>query len=258
MTITYNKIRTRIHLDRITSNYRLLCKIGGAVIPVIKADAYGHGLVQVARVLAQAGAETFAVGTVEEGVKLRLSGCAGRIVSLLGPLDGEEYDALFDQNIIPFVGGFAQLEEIHRRSEQWGRPLPVSLKFDTGMARLGFVRDDLGVLLERLKALPGVKPVMASSHLATADDPEGGEFVREQGASSTRPWRPWPRPGSRSRPTWPTRRASWPTRLCTTSPSARASRFTAATPSWVRTWPSWAEGSSPPWRCALRWWRCIP
>lgn len=181
MTITYNKIRTRIHLDRITANYRLLCKIGGAVIPVIKADAYGHGLVQVARVLAQAGAETFAVGTVEEGVKLRLSGCSGRIVSLLGPLDGEEYDALFDQNIIPFVGGFAQLEEIHRRSEQWGRPLPVSLKFDTGMARLGFVRDDLGALLERLKALPGVKPVMASSHLATADDPEGGDFVREQG-----------------------------------------------------------------------------
>lgn len=186
MTITYNKLRTRVRLDRIVANYRLLSKPGGKVIPVIKADAYGHGLVQVARVLAQAGAETFAVGTVEEGVKLRLSGCTGRIVSLLGPLDPEEYDALFDQNILPYVVDFGQLEEAGRRASQWGRPLPVCLKFDTGMARLGFTEADLEALLPRLKALPGVKPVMASSHLASADDLKRAEATTQQGASFAR------------------------------------------------------------------------
>lgn len=182
MAITYNKIRTRVRLNQLVSNWRLLCRHGARMIPVIKADAYGHGLVQVARVLAKAGAETFAVGTVEEAVKLRLSGCSGRILSLLGPLDSEEYEALFDQDIIPFVAEYGQIEEIARRAGRWNRPLPVSLKFDTGMARLGFTEAGLPRLLETLAGTPAVKPIMASSHLATADEPDQAAYVAEQGA----------------------------------------------------------------------------
>jgi len=84
--IDYNKLRVRIRLDNLRHNFRLFNEIHDNVIPVIKSDAYGHGLVEVARALEKDGAKTFAVGFVHEAVKLRESGCDKRIMALLGPV----------------------------------------------------------------------------------------------------------------------------------------------------------------------------
>ncbi len=185
MSILYNKIEVRIDLSAIRSNYRLLKSHGSHVIGVIKADAYGHGLFEVAEALAAEGCDTFAIGSVEEGVALRKhllsKGIKARIMSLLGPVDPEDYAPLWEYEIIPFIGGFRQLEEVAGHAARLGRALPISVKFDTGMARLGFVEEDLPRLLERLGEAPLVRPVMASSHLATADDPDAVDFVMEQG-----------------------------------------------------------------------------
>ena len=95
MTIPYNKVTAVIELANIVHNYHVLQKASGAVIPVIKADAYGHGLSQVAQALNAEGADTFAVGTVEEAVALRASGQAHRVIALLGPVEDHEYRALW-------------------------------------------------------------------------------------------------------------------------------------------------------------------
>lgn len=185
MSILFNKLEVRIRLAAIRANYRLLCGHGGRVFGVIKADAYGHGLCEVARALSQEGCDTFAIGTVEEGVALRqflrAEGITARVISLLGPVDPEDYAPLWEHEIIPFVGSFRQLETLAGQAARMGKALPVSLKFDTGMARLGFTGADVPRLLERLREAPLVRPVMASSHLATADDPGAVEFVLEQG-----------------------------------------------------------------------------
>ncbi|OIO01203.1 MAG: alanine racemase [Desulfovibrionaceae bacterium CG1_02_65_16] len=185
MSIQYNKFEIRIRLSAIRSNYRLLKNSGSRVIGVIKADAYGHGLCEVAGALAQEGCDTFAIGSVEEGAALRRhlrqAGINARIMSLLGPVDPEDYAPLWEHEIIPFIGSFRQLETVAGQAARLGRALPVSIKFDTGMARLGFVETDLPRLLDRLHEAPLVRPVMASSHLATADDPSAMDFVMEQG-----------------------------------------------------------------------------
>jgi len=184
MSILYNKFEVRVRLAAIRANYRLLCGRGGRVIGVIKADAYGHGLNEVAQALSQEGCDTFAIGSVEEGAALRQyllgAGISARILSLLGPVDPEDYPLLWEHEIIPFVGSFRQLETLAGQAARVGKALPVSLKFDTGMARLGFTAVDIPRLVERLREAPLVKPVMASSHLATADDPEAVNYVMGQ------------------------------------------------------------------------------
>ncbi|MEF2145766.1 MAG: alanine racemase [Desulfovibrionaceae bacterium] len=182
MTIQHNKLLVRVDLDAIRANYRLLNERSGNAFAVIKADAYGHGLIPVARALEEEGAETFAVGTVDEAVALRESGCAKRILALLGPVDSWEYTAVCKHDIVPFIGNWEQLARLCTTAEQEGGTAEISLKFDTGMARLGFQLSDVPWLLKVLSAEPRIKPVMASSHLATADVIGREDYVEEQGA----------------------------------------------------------------------------
>lgn len=180
MTIPYNFLRARIRVANIVDNYKALCRPGGETIAVIKADAYGHGLVPVARALAGAGAATFAVGTVAEAAALRDSGVPGRIVSLLGPLDAEECQALWSYDIIPFVHHADQLQLLAGIARHMDSSLGVSLKCDTGMRRLGFTRETAAEAARIITACPGLHVAMLSSHLATADDPEDVDYVAAQ------------------------------------------------------------------------------
>jgi len=167
--IDYNKLRVRIHLDNLRHNYRLFAGIHDNVIPVIKSDAYGHGLVEVASALEKDGATTFAVGFVHEAAKLRDSGCDKRILALLGPVTDEDIRLLWSHRILTPISHFAQLRRVLAVSEELG-PLEIGLKFDTGMRRLGFLPEEVGEVAALLKG-SGVKPVMATSHLARADEP---------------------------------------------------------------------------------------
>ncbi|QLA16291.1 alanine racemase [Desulfolutivibrio sulfoxidireducens] len=180
MTIPFNSLRARIRVPNIVSNYRRLCRPGGETIPVIKADAYGHGLVPVARALSKAGAATFAVGSVEEAVALRASGVPGRILSLLGPIDADQCQALWRGDVIPFVHHPDQLRLLADVSRNMDRPLGVALKCDTGMRRLGFTRGDAAEAARIIAATPGLNLAMLSSHLATADDPGDFDYVEAQ------------------------------------------------------------------------------
>ncbi|QGY40002.1 alanine racemase [Pseudodesulfovibrio cashew] len=184
MTIEYNKLKVRVNLDNLRHNLRVFKKLHDNVIPVIKSDAYGHGLAEVARAL-KGEAETFAVGFVNEASLLRRSGCEARIFALLGPQDEADYAALWDDRVLTAFGQMGQLEEAARLAQDRG-PLDIGLKFDTGMRRLGFLPEEADEVVAFLKANPALNPVMVTSHLALADEPARKEAVDRQASRFSR------------------------------------------------------------------------
>ncbi|BCS88490.1 alanine racemase [Pseudodesulfovibrio sediminis] len=167
--IEYNKLRVRVHLDNLRHNYRTYTRLHDRVIPVIKSDAYGHGLLEVSRALESEGVDTFAVGFVHEAAALRQGGCDKRILALLGPIDAADDALLWEHEILAAVSHFDQLRRLVATAETNG-PLAIGLKFDTGMRRLGFLPEELPQVIEILSGSK-LTPVMISSHLASADTP---------------------------------------------------------------------------------------
>ena len=150
-----------------------------ALMPVIKSDAYGHGLVPVARVLAEAGARRFAVGTVSEGMALRDAGLRQAIVPLLGALTDVDWQGAVMQGLTPVVGNFDQLERAAAHCHA-GRTLRVAIKCETGMGRLGFSEAELPQVIDRLRSIQGIAPAMVISHFSCADVPEQEAYTQDQ------------------------------------------------------------------------------
>jgi alanine racemase len=139
------------------------------VMAVIKANAYGHGLVAVARALESADA--FAVARVDEGLTLRLAGIDTPTVLLEGVFDREQLDAAAAANFELVVHTPEQIELL--RMAATGTRFKVWLKLDSGMNRLGFKGAAFGAAHAALSALGSVRsPVNLFTHLASADLPE--------------------------------------------------------------------------------------
>jgi alanine racemase len=139
------------------------------VMAVIKANAYGHGLVAVARALE--AADSFAVARVDEGLTLRNAGIHHRTLLLEGVFDREQLDAAAAAGFELVVHTAEQIDLL--RAAAAGTSFKVWLKLDSGMNRLGFKGSAFGAALAALSALPGVQsPVNLFTHLASADNPE--------------------------------------------------------------------------------------
>lgn len=151
-------------------------------MPIVKANAYGHGLLDTARTLWQEGAGHLAVGTVAEAVQLRLGGFNGVIVALLGVVGDSEAEAVRGYQIVPVVHDWAGLTRLNEfmAGIEAATPTPVALKCDTGMARMGFGPEDIPVVADFLAATPHLQPDYLLSHLAVADNPAEDAFTREQ------------------------------------------------------------------------------
>ena len=149
------------------------------LLPVIKADAYGHGLLPVARMLDKCGCLNFAVGTVPEGCMLRKSGFSQRIVPLQGALNSEEWRQSYHYKIttpivdLPSLKAAAAICPSHS-------VLPIAIALNTGMGRLGFAQEDLPDLLEGLHRHPNLKPELVFSHYACADMPDEAIYTHAQ------------------------------------------------------------------------------
>jgi alanine racemase len=139
------------------------------VMAVIKANAYGHGLVAVARALE--AADSFAVARVDEGLTLRSAGIEKRTVLLEGVFDRTQLDAAAGEGFELVVHAAEQIDLL--RDAGAGEPFKVWLKLDSGMNRLGFKGGSFAAAHTALSALPRVAtPVNLFTHLASADDPE--------------------------------------------------------------------------------------
>src|SRR4051794_25637619 len=135
---TLRPARARIDLDRLAANHRALkALVPAPVMPVVKADAYGHGAEAVARRLVTDGAPMLAVAYVEEAVALRDARISVPIVVLAAFGPGQER-VVRQHHLTPVISTPRTLEAILGPAREGRRPLAVHLKVDTGMSRLGF------------------------------------------------------------------------------------------------------------------------
>lgn len=147
---------------------RALLPPGVDIIAVVKANAYGHGAVEVARALAAAGARRFAVAYVEEGLLLRDAGIAAPIL-LLGPTPPEAAEEVVAHRLSPVVFDLALAERLSAAAVRAGCPVAVHLEVDTGMARQGVSPPEAPAMAGKLAHLPGLRLEGLMSHFATAD-----------------------------------------------------------------------------------------
>ncbi|MBI3470398.1 MAG: alanine racemase [Candidatus Solibacter usitatus] len=151
-----------ISRGQLARNYRAVKAAVGPdveVLGVVKADAYGHGAVEVSRVLEAEGARWLAVSSVEEGVALRRAGVAARILVMAGFLPRER-PALAEYRLTPVVHALADIAELEA---------PFHLKVDTGLTRLG-ARCGAAEILAALAAYPSAKLEGLMTHFASAAD----------------------------------------------------------------------------------------
>ena len=171
-----------IDLDNLVKNLALMKEAVGpgvAIMPALKADAYGHGAIVCAHALEEAGADWFGVALPEEGLVLRDSGISRPILCLGGFWEGQE-DLLAARDLTPVIFRLGLLERLNQQGKKVGRVLEYHLKVDTGMGRLGLPFEQLGEFLDAAAGLSNVKLDGVMAHFASADMPEKGEFTRGQ------------------------------------------------------------------------------
>jgi alanine racemase len=158
-----------ISLKQIVENFRAVCDVVGPgveVMPVVKADAYRHGAVEVSRALGAAGARWLAVSNVEEGAILRDRGIATRILVMADFLPAER-SGLFDYNLTPVIHSLPDIAEWDRMAAAHGVTADYHLKIDSGMGRLG-TRAPASEILEAISAAKHVRLEGLMTHFASA------------------------------------------------------------------------------------------
>jgi alanine racemase len=146
-------------------------------VAVVKADAYGHGLHHVAARLMHAGADLFAVANVTEAAALRELG-PGWPILILSPLLPSEDESLADGNLAATVSGEDEVVRFAAIGRAAGRSIPVHLKIDTGMGRVGVWHDNAPALYARIAAEPHLHLAGVFTHFASPD--EDAAFTAEQ------------------------------------------------------------------------------
>lgn len=169
-----------ISLDAVRANVTLLRQRAAPaeVCAVVKADGYGHGAVPVARAALDAGATWLAVAQVPEGTALRAAGITEPVLLLSEPRH-DEVGAAVDADLAVTVYTAPLVEALSRAASARNRRLPVHLKVDTGMRRVGATPEDALALAVAVDADPSLVLQGVWSHCAVADDPAPG-FTAEQ------------------------------------------------------------------------------
>ena len=172
-----------VSLSALRHNFRALQEHVGAgvtICAVVKCDAYGHGAEACALTLEREGACWFGVTSTDEGVALREAGVRCRILILVGAFRGEEEDAL-RYGLTPTVHRIEDVEAVAQAAVRIGRgPVPVHLKLDTGMARLGLPLSELGNFAAGIKSMPQIELEGVFSHLASAEVLDAADAERQQ------------------------------------------------------------------------------
>jgi alanine racemase len=170
--------RALIRLEAIRHNLRRIKDFAGGakVMAVVKANAYGHGSLPVARALDEADA--LAVARIQEGIALRAAGIGQPLVVFHGAANREDLRAATEYRMQPVVHCEAQVELLEAAPRG---DAVVWLKVDTGMRRLGVEMSEVRGLLSRLSAAPAVREVRLMTHLSHADEREAVETARQLG-----------------------------------------------------------------------------
>ncbi|MBP5571263.1 MAG: alanine racemase [Bacteroidales bacterium] len=174
--------RLELNLQGCLANYsyfRGLLEPSTKLLVLVKANAYGHGAVEFASMMQQAGADYLAVALPVEGVELRQAGISLPILVLTAGTDF--FEEIIDNRLEPGIPNLATLKALvehleARRLENY----PIHIKLDTGMHRLGFMPAELPELMAYLRECKAVRVKSVYSHLAAAEDPAQDSFTLGQ------------------------------------------------------------------------------
>jgi alanine racemase len=157
---------------QIASNYRNVCSVVGPAVDVagvVKADGYGHGALEVARVLVGEGVKWLAVSSVEEGVALRAGGVRQPRILIMGGFLPYEGQALLEYDLTPAIHSLDQVRQIDRLAIASSQPIRYHLKIDSGMGRLG-TRAGAAEILATLRDARRAQMEGLMTHFASAAD----------------------------------------------------------------------------------------
>lgn len=182
MYISSDFSRLEINLDACLENYRYFrskLQPSTKLLVLVKANAYGHGAVEFAGMMEEAGADYLAVAYPIEGIELRQAGIKAPIMVLTAGTDS--FEQIVNYGLEPGIPNMYSLKVLCNVLEKRGMSgFPVHIKLDTGMHRLGFMTDELDELQDFLKTCNTVRVKSVYSHLAAADDPSCDDFTKEQ------------------------------------------------------------------------------
>jgi len=169
--IGYRPTWAEVDLNALEYNFNQVKKAvspGTRILATIKADAYGHGLIPVARKLARCGADYFGVASIDEGIKLRKSGINTPVL-ILGLILKEDIPAVLKNKLIPTVCSYDQASEFDRLGRKLGRKVLLHIKVDTGMGRIGVDHVEAFDLIRKIHRLKfaGIEGIF--THFAFAD-----------------------------------------------------------------------------------------
>ena len=172
LTDAWPQQRAWVEIDRSklahnVEQLRSLLSPGTALMAVVKADAYGHGSIEVAKTVLAAGATWLAVATVPEGIELRAAGITAPILLLGAANSSEQIELIEKWRLQPSI---VSLEQAQYFQEHLVKPINVHLKLDTGMSRLGIPWQKAADCCQIIRQFPELQIASIYSHLATADE----------------------------------------------------------------------------------------
>jgi alanine racemase len=170
-----------IDLNAIRSNLKQVVQLVGKkvrIMAVVKGDAYGHGMLEVAEAVLSAGASCLGVAIVEEGILLRRHGVVAPILVFAPPFDFQ-LDEYLKYDLEITLCSLATAETLSSRANSAGKPAVVHLKVDTGMGRIGVAMDEAAEFAFQVSNLPGIKIKGIYTHFATSDE-EDHRFAQAQ------------------------------------------------------------------------------
>jgi len=170
-----------INLEALQHNLSYYRKIIGSknkIMGMVKAQAYGAGAVEIAKILQTQGIEYLTVAYTDEGVHLRNNGIYTPIM-VMNP-QVEEFDKMVSYALEPEIYNFSMLRAIDEYSNNQNKNIKIHIKLDTGMKRLGFEMNDISDLIEELNQMPQLWVVSILSHLAASENPVHKEFTLQQ------------------------------------------------------------------------------
>jgi len=179
----HSRVYAKIDLDAVEYNFKNMranIRPGTKLIAVVKTNAYGHGAVEISRLVEKYDyVWGFAVATTEEGIELRRAGIR-KPVLILGYVFPEDYDVLVREQFRPAVFKLSMAKELDDAASRAGMIAPVHIAVDTGMTRIGFqVNEENADIVKEIASLPHLKIEGMFTHFAKADEKDK-TYAREQ------------------------------------------------------------------------------
>lgn len=182
MEYKLNRAWAEISLDNIAHNIREIRRITGKnaeIMGVVKADAYGHGVMEVAKTLLENGASRFAVSMLDEAIQLRRAGIEVPIL-ILGYTDPRRANEIIENDVTQSVFSHDLAQALSDEAVRQGKKVKIHIKIDTGMSRIGFLPGYSAVKnVVEISRLPNIIIEGLFTHFATADE-KNREYTNTQ------------------------------------------------------------------------------